>query len=298
MKYLTLLLTTLMIMLNASINAQKVDWAKLDSLDPDIILRSNDRPPVQVLLLGTYHFDYPNLDAHKTDTGLQVDILSEKKQKEVRELVDVIERFKPTRIYIESQRQSFHDSLYNEYLQGRYTLERNEIYQLGYRIGKEMNHPKLYAVDANSFVSENAKKYTWIDSLWKNQTLVDPARDKYWNNRYDQFYNISDTLEMSLSLLENFLLMAQPKVLKRMQGAYLTGGFNTLGTAGPDAISMWWYNRNLRIFNNILTTKPSPNDRILIIFGNGHIPILKHCFESSPEFEVVELRGLADRRRG
>jgi hypothetical protein len=29
-----------------------------------------------------------------------------------------------------------------------------------------------------------------------------------------------------------------------------------------------------------------------VLFGNGHMPILKQCFESSPEFQLVELKQL------
>ncbi|MCG2613699.1 DUF5694 domain-containing protein [Terrimonas sp. NA20] len=291
MKQILLIATLLMILLNATY-AQKIDWKKMKGLDPDLILHEGDRKPTEVLLLGTYHFDYPNLDVHVTDSSLQVDILSARKQKEVKELVSVIERFKPTRIYIEATRQSFHDSLYNEYLQDRFTLGRNEIYQLAYRVGKDMKINKVHAVDASSFIGENAKKYTWIDSMDRNMVLVDSVRDKYWNRLYSKFYTISDTLEKNLTLLENFILMAEPQVLKRMQGNYFTGGFNTQGNEGPDFISMWWFSRNLRIFNNILKTKPASEDRILVLFGNGHMPTLKHCFESSPEFKVVELKSL------
>jgi hypothetical protein len=87
-------------------------------------------------------------------------------------------------------------------------------------------------------------------------------------------------------------LMAEPALLRRMHGHYVSSGFNTAGDEGPDALSIWWYNRNLRIFNNILQTRPGPGDRILVLFGNGHMPLLKQCFESSPEFEVVELKSL------
>jgi hypothetical protein len=287
-----LVLATLLMTLLTSGYTQKVDWKKMNSLDPDLILQAGDRKPTEVLLLGTYHFDYPNLDAHITDSSMQVDILSDKKQKELKELVQVIERFKPTRIYIESRRQPFHDSLYNEYLQGRFTLGRNEIYQLAYRIGKDMKVNKMYAVDAGSFIGDNSKKYTWIDSMDRNMVQVDSVRDKYWGRLYSKFYDISDTLEKNLTLLENFVLMAEPQVLKRMQGNYFTAGFNTQGNEGPDFISMWWFSRNLRIFNNILTTKPASEDRILVLFGNGHMSTLKHCFESSPEFKLVELKSL------
>lgn len=275
-----------------SVKAQKVDWKKLESLNPDKVLYSGERKPTEVLLLGTFHFDYPNLDAHKTDSSKQIDVLSDQRQKELKELTEVIKRFKPTRVYIESQRQSFHDSLYNEYRGGRFIPGRNEIYQIGYRVGREMNLSKVYAVDANSFVGEYEKKYTWIDSMWNNGVMTDSIRDKYWNRLFTRMYDEGDSLDRVLPLLENFLLMAEPATLKRMHGAYLTGGFNTKGNEGPDILSMWWYSRNLRIFNNVLNTKPAQDDRILILFGNGHMPILKQCFESSPEFRVVELKTL------
>ena len=149
----------------------------------------------------------------------------------------------------------------------------------------------MYAVDASSFATENSRKYRWIDSMW-NGKPVDRDRDIYWNKLYDRLYNVGDSIDKTLPILENFLLMAQPPVLNRMQGAYLTGGFNTLNNDGPDIIAMWWYSRNLRIFNNILKTQPGPNDRLLVLFGNAHIPTLKHCFEASPEFKVVELKSL------
>ncbi len=291
MKQLLLIAILLMTLLNSSYG-QKVDWKKLKALDPDSVLYNGERKPTQVLLLGTYHFDYPNLDAHVTDSSLQVDILSNKKQKEVKELVEVIERFKPTRIYIESRRQPFHDSLYSEYLQGRFTLGRNEIYQLAYRVGKDMKVNKMYAVDAGSFIGDNEKKYTWIDSMDKTMRPVDAARDKYWGRLYSKFYTISDTLEKNLTLLENFILMAEPQILRRMQGNYFSVGFNSEGNEGPDFLSMWWFSRNLRIFNNILKTKPTQEDRILVLFGNGHMSTLRHCFEASPEFKVVELKSL------
>jgi hypothetical protein len=276
----------------SSAEAQKVDWKKLESLNPDKIMYSGDRKPTEVLLLGTFHFDYPNLDAHKTDSSKQVDVLSDQKQKEITELVKVIKRFQPTRIYIESSRQSFHDSLYSEYRKGRFTPGRNEIYQIGYRVGKEMKIPKVYTVDASSFVGDYEKKYTWIDSMWNNGVMVDSVRDKYWNRMYGKMYDAGDSLDRTLTMLENFLLMAEPSTLNRMHGNYLTGGFNTQGNEGPDVMAMWWFSRNLRIFNNVLKTKPAQNDRIIVLFGNGHMPILKQCFESSPEFHVVELKAL------
>jgi hypothetical protein len=272
--------------------AQPVNWKKINDQKADKILTDPNHPPTKALLLGSFHFGYPNLDAHKTDSSKMLDVLSTARQKEVRQLVDVLASFKPTRIYVEGRNRRRMDSLYNAYREGKYELGRDEIDQLAFRLAKELNHPKVYAVDASSFANDNEKNYTWIDSLFGSNTEADTLRDKHFNRKYNKLYSASDSTELVNTLLESFLVMADPMNLRRMHGHYLAGGFNTTDNSGPDRLAMWWYSRNLRIFNNVLNTKPASEDRILVLFGNGHMPILKHCFDSSPEFEIVELKDL------
>ncbi|MFT3677812.1 MAG: DUF5694 domain-containing protein [Chitinophagaceae bacterium] len=277
-------------------SAQKVNWKKINSADPDQILLQKGSVPTQVLLLGTFHFAYPNSDSYKTDSSDFVDVLSTVRQREMQELVDVIKRFKPTRVYVESTRQAYHDSLYREYRAGRFTLDRNEIFQIAYRTAGEMNLPGLYAVDASNFLSEQYKNIPALAAAWNTKAMVDSLRDKRWQLAYGRLYKVGDSIQRDFTMLENFLLMAQPKVLLRENGAYLTTGFNTTNNDGPDALATWWYNRNLRIYNNILKTKPVSGDRIIVLFGNGHMSHLNDFFRSSPEFEVIELKKLLKRR--
>lgn len=290
MKFLPVLF--IIIICAAKAFTQPVNWKKLGQLKPDKILLDPANPPTKALLLGSFHFGYPNLDGHKTDSSKMLDVLSDRRQQEIRQLVNVVASFKPTRIYIESRSQRYTDSLYNAYREGKHTLRRDERDQIAFRLAKELNHPKVYAVDAGAFAQENYKKYTFIDSMWNNDFPVDSVRDKTFNQRYKQFYEIGDSLELENTMLESFLLMADPQTLRRMHGHYMTGGFNTINNTGADIQALGWYDRNLRIFNNILRSRPTSADRILVLFGNGHIPILKHCFEASPEFEVVELKEL------
>jgi hypothetical protein len=49
---------------------------------PDSILIAGDSLP-HVLLLGTFHFDYPDLDAHVTAKDERVDVLSPERQQEL-----------------------------------------------------------------------------------------------------------------------------------------------------------------------------------------------------------------------
>ena len=56
----------------------------------------------QVLVVGTFHFDYPGLDYNKTPEENKIDVLTEPKKSEVTELVEYIKRFKPNKIAIEA----------------------------------------------------------------------------------------------------------------------------------------------------------------------------------------------------
>ena len=285
-------LAALLLFFSIILQAQKVNWNKLHRLHADKILLSGSRQPTKVLVVGSFHFGYPNLDGHKTDSSKFIDVKSVQRQAEIQELADVIKRFKPTRVYVEAWNPEFHDSLYAEYLAGKYKRGRNEVSQLGYRVAAQMGHKKVYPVDATNFASENYERFPWIDSMWNVKNGTDTIRDQYWSKMYDKLYNAGDSVETTLTMLENFLLMAEPSTLRRMHGHYLASGFNTQANNGPDMLAMWWYSRNLRIVNNILNTKPASDDRIMILIGNGHVPIMKHCFESSPEFELVELKSL------
>ncbi len=103
----------------------------------------------EVLVLGTFHFAFRDLDIIKTDESNKIDILSPERQAE---LVDVIERlikFNPTKIAIEqrSWSQPIIDSLYKKYLSDSLGLPVGEMYQLGFRMAKMLNHNQIYCID-------------------------------------------------------------------------------------------------------------------------------------------------------
>jgi hypothetical protein len=55
---------------------------------------------------------------------------------------------------------------------------------------------------------------------------------------------------------------------------------------GAELVSEW-YKRNIKIYSNILAYTEDKNERVLVIFGVGHIRILQHLFEDNPNFIVV-----------
>jgi hypothetical protein len=60
--------------------------------------------------------------------------------------------------------------------------------------------------------------------------------------------------------------------------------------AGPDLLAAW-YQRNIRIYSNIVKMVESPNDRILVIYGAGHLGWLRQDIAND---QTVKLRKLSD----
>lgn len=254
---------------------------------PEDFLGGNS-PKAHLMLLGTFHFSNPGRDSYKP--RFVVDILSEERQRELEEVVALLAKYRPTKIAVEfmPERQARVDSLYSEYLAGRHTLGTNEVYQLGFRLARRLGHPKVYLVDAQGLglpmatdVKARAAELGQVDLLGKSE----------WDERYKRLYAYDDSLKTVQSLREHLLYINTEDRIRAAHGHYTVGYFK-LGAGedylGPD-LSMQWYNRNLRIFNNVQRLTDSPEERILLIIGSGHVPILRFLAEASPEYRLVEV---------
>ncbi|MEM8586019.1 MAG: DUF5694 domain-containing protein [Bacteroidota bacterium] len=269
------------------------DRPSLSTFDPDDILVAGEER-AQVMLMGTFHFDYPNLDAHVTDESNQVNVNDEKRAQELRELLDYVARFQPTKIVVERWPESNTDDYYQSYLAGDFELRRSEVYQIGFRLAKRFGHEHIYPCDAAtletslSYHPDSAVLHPILDSIYQDW---DFSGDSKYDTRYSSLYDFEDEMLANVSLLEFFLYENSPHRIRRGHGAYLVGDFELGYQRGADALALHWYSRNLRIFRNIQRIS-EPNDRVLVIFGAGHLGILRQQFESTPEFELIEFGSL------
>jgi Family of unknown function (DUF5694) len=290
----------LLISICISVVAVNFVFSQAKIFNPDDILIGKTKQP-QVLLVGTFHFQYFNLDVVKTAADKQVNILSPQKQKEVQELVNYIARFKPTKIIIEGEPgDTTWGNRYTRYLAGKKILGKNEIEQLGFRLAKQFKLDTLYGADAANiyddlFMSKDsiALRPTLLNifSGWGNDYKY--KCDKEICKRYDSLSKYDEELNLKSTLLSYFKFLNTDKSLARNYGSYFNGDYFEQGdTRGADALAMDWYNRNLRIYRNIQKATTSPNDRILVLFGQGHVAILKQLFESDPVYKLVKFNEL------
>ncbi len=246
-------------------------------------------PKAKVLVVGAFHFDYPNLDAHKTEKRDQVDVLSPKTAKEVTELIDYIKKFKPTKIAIEAFPDWNANQKLTEYKNGKYKHQRDERYQIAMRLAKELNLNELHSIDANSVLTELEEKLGKTDSMYfkKLSADYDFLSDDTVSKEYNDFFKSSEPKNFK-SILDIFKFMNSKEYHQYEYGAYLSGDFKLRAHDGADMLALYWYDRNLRMFRNIQNIPHTSEDRILIIAGNSHASVLRQLFTSSPEFDYVE----------
>ncbi len=255
-----------------------------------LIAQTTGKTPV--VTLGTFHFNFPNLDVIKIDKGDQIDVLEPNYQREIEEIVDDLLKFAPTIIVIERQpdQQTKVDSLYQEYLRGNYQLSRGEDEQIGFRLAKASSLKRLYCVDE------------WGSFNEKVSPIVD-GKDTVQAQRFEWFYfNNPDSLKKTrnkptfktIGLKKELLLINDENNIKKSLGDYLVGIFkyeiNENDFLGVDFETGRWFNRNLRIFRNIQRIRASANDRMVVIYGAGHLNLLNYFFECSPEYQRVNVK--------
>lgn len=240
-------------------------------------------PRAEVLVLGVYHMANPGHDIFNMQAD---DVLAPKRQQEIGQLMEVLKRFNPTKVAIEADAGSSRvPREYADYLTGKYTLSRNEIDQIGYRLAKELGHQKVYPVDADG------------DFPW--QRVINYAKGSGRSNEVQSIMGeigtmvkAQDDYLASHTILETLMFMnADAKVAEDVGYYYREAHFGEPGDwAGADLVADW-FRRNMRIYSNVVGLINSPNERILVIFGNGHLGWLRNNFSNDPN---IRLRKLAE----
>ncbi|WP_138429758.1 DUF5694 domain-containing protein [Fodinibius saliphilus] len=234
---------------------------------------------VEVMILGTGHFGNPGQDVINIKFP---DVLKPKYQKQVGQVLDSLATFNPTKMAVEvrpSYKSKF-DSLYKAYLEGSHSLSRNERQQIGFRIGKRFNHSHLYSIDhKGKFPFTKVVKYA---------RQHNPQFVNYFKALRKEIESEDQELYNNATIREILQEKNSPQNLQKQRDFYAQ-------TAAVGADTTWvgaklvsqWHKRNIKIFGH-LAKIAEEGDRIIVLFGSGHAPLLRYFVNSSKRMKLVE----------
>lgn len=254
---------------------------------------------VEVMLLGTAHFDNPGLDEANPRIG---DVLAPERQAELRNLVERLARWKPDRVAVERPYDRTEDvnAYYEEFRSGErafdsddgdtdrdfraYDSEADEVHsevvQIGFRLADKCGHEQVHPIDHPMDISNNdlealdernfqpEEKVEFAFSDWE-------AREQETERRF-----ANSTIGGFLAWLNREEQLDGNHHGMFADGLRLGEGENF---GGPRMLAAW-YDRNLRMVHNLWRAIEPGDERVLLVVGSGHVRVLRHLLEEAPMF--------------
>ena len=210
-----------------------------------------------ILLLGTFHFHEEKTDFNLDEVQLQLDIFCRR-----------ISKFSPNAVAVELDKTKYGDKVCISKDKWRHNLS-SESFSVGGRIasfsGLEYIYPvdKVLPLNAEMLGNEIWERIMPRLNFLKKCDEISDIRKKY------QFLNSSEY---------------------RLQDANIYLDINVENRDGDYFESRClsdWYLRNLCIFSN-LQNLAKEHDRILVLYGAGHIPILRDLINTADNMNWVD----------
>jgi len=231
------------------------------------------------------------------------DVLTPKRQKEMVELTASVVKYKPDAVMVEVLPEYQHeiDSLYTLYKQNKLKVEqlpdgRSEVYQLAFRIGKQLNLLSIYCVNAPGGTSQGILDNGNNIEIYRKEgvELRNMVTEKYTAIQNDK-----------LSLNDYIEFLNEPQTYNKVYHLrYITPARVTNGRfKNPDKmvdtafvnpkyigaeLTSIFKNRDYKIYSNIVNTvNQVKSKRALLIIGAAHIGSLKSILRDDEEYNLV-----------
>ncbi|MDF2672007.1 MAG: hypothetical protein K0R09_272 [Clostridiales bacterium] len=249
----------------------------------------------KIMILGTFHFG----GEESTDI---IKIQNENRQNELEDVIKKISQFKPNKLCVELRpsEEEKHNVLFQEFLH-KPNLDLNK--RLAEISIKGADYSITNPIDERINFAFDLAKYNKISHIycidyydgWTQPHVFEKAKEndalyQKLNELFMQFANKYYNLFTDESNLEKIYKFLNNKETNEFQHATSFLPFNDIGigenSVGIDFVASW-YKRNLHIFSNLKHICDN-DDRILVLYGAGHLKLLRNFINDSLDLDYVE----------
>ena len=255
---------------------------------PTAALAQTPEPePVEVMILGTYHFNNPGRDLHNA----RIDsVLTPDKQAQLETVVESLARFQPTAVAVErvaSDQTTMLDHRYPAFTPAELLTNADERVQIGYRLAHRLGLDRVYAIDERAGDGEQTYfPYEAVDSWARANGGAEALAAMHATiaARVADLERRQGTQDIGsiLAFMNGPGRAAEDKAFHYALMQF--GG----GEAQPGAVlNGRWFTRNAEIFARLMQAA-EPGDRIVVVYGSGHASWLRDMVQTTPGFRLVE----------
>ena len=239
-----------------------------------VLSYAQEAEPINVILLGSFHYG-STTDANRTDFP---DLYSPDRQAQLDTLADRIVATGIDKVFIEREPryQARYDSLYALYRAGRLTdstVLRPEEVQLGFRVAERSGLASVVCTDYKQDLPYD--RIARFDSMYADKVYSNFLSSDYPFTERDSLPNLTRQ-----SLTDYYLTLNNHWNVQRRLYDYLHYAMLSVEAddyTGPE-FSAVWYERNLKIFANILNGLTGDERTIFVLYGASHADVLRNFF--------------------
>jgi hypothetical protein len=236
---------------------------------------------VQVMLLGSFHFQGSDTDAV---SGTPLDLLGPRRQAELDELVERLARWAPDQVAVEwplSMADTVH-AVYQRYVAaGGETRNQNEVVQVGFRLARRLGHSTIHPVDHHMPIGNDS-----LGALLERRLDVQAESNRLMatlRNRVAEFERVYADSSITAKLRH----VNREEALRGGNSLGMFGSFLGAGEGanrgGPQLLARW-YERNFHMAHNLTRVLRPDTRRVLLLVGTGHVPPLRNILDEAPQF--------------
>jgi hypothetical protein len=240
----------------------------------------------ELMVVGTYHMDNPGLDLANVKAD---DVLKAGRQKELEALSAALADFGPTKIVVEriAKTPELLDHRYAEFTPADLGKNRDERYQVAYRLAHRLGQKHVYAIDEDPGAGE--PDYFPFGKVvdWAKANGAEPKLNAALDEMKAEVARIT-SLQATNSVAGVLESLNRPEKDEHAQAWHyrLLAYGDTEAQPGADLNAMW-YLRNAKIFAKLMIVA-KPGDRVLVVYGSGHNYWLRHFARTTPGFHNVD----------
>lgn len=242
--------------------------------------------PVELMVVGTYHFDNPGLDLNNAKAD---DVLKPGRQRELEALAAALAEFRPTKVMIErvAKTPDLVDPYYAGFAVADLAKNRDERVQVGYRLAKLLGHRQVYAIDEQPSAGE--PDYFPFGEVAKTaEELGQKALLDGLMAKGAAVTRQIEDLQATRSIAGVLMQRNDARTTAEEQAIY----YEMLAVGDSDRqpgadLNAMWYLRNAKIFAK-LARVARPGDRVVVIYGSGHNYWLRHFASTMAGYRSVD----------